>query len=41
MKAFILSLVVLVAISALSALALGFVPMSSSDVFTSAPNVRL
>jgi hypothetical protein len=41
MKAFILSLVALVAITAVSALVLQFVPMSSSDVFSERPNVRL
>jgi hypothetical protein len=41
MKAFILSLVALVAITVASAAALRFVPMSSSDVFSERPNVRL
>jgi hypothetical protein len=41
MKAFILSLIALVAITALSAAALQFVSMSASDVFSEKPNVRL
>lgn len=41
MKAFIFSLLALVAITAISAAALNFVPMSSSDVFSEKPNVRL
>jgi hypothetical protein len=41
MKAFILSLLALVAITAISAAALHFVPMSASDVFSEKPNVRL
>jgi hypothetical protein len=41
MKAFILSLFALVAITVLSAMALNFVPMSASDVYTERPNVRL
>jgi len=41
MKAFILSLVAIAAISVLSAAALQLVPMSSSDVFTERSNVRL
>jgi hypothetical protein len=41
MRAFILSLVAIAVISALSAAALQLVPMSSSDVFSERPNVRL
>jgi hypothetical protein len=41
MKAFILSLVALVAITAASAVVLQMMPMSASDVFSSKPNVRL
>ena len=41
MKAFFLSLVALAAITVLSAFALRLVPMSSSDVFSARPNVRL
>jgi hypothetical protein len=41
MKAFVLSLVALVVITAVAAATLSFVPMASSDVFTSRPNVRL
>jgi hypothetical protein len=41
MKAFIFSLVALAAITAVSALALNFVPMSASDVYSEKPNVRL
>jgi hypothetical protein len=41
MKAFILSLLALVAITAISAAALRFVPMSASDVYSEKPNVRL
>jgi hypothetical protein len=41
MRAFILSLVALAVITAVSAAALRFVPMSASDVFTEKPNVRL
>ena len=41
MKAFILSLLALVVITALSAAALQLVPMSASDVFSEKPNVRL
>ena len=41
MRAFILSLVALAAITAISAAALRFVPMSATDVFTEKPNVRL
>lgn len=41
MKAFVLSIVALVAITAISAIALRMVPMSSSDVYSSHPNVRL
>ena len=41
MKAFILSLVALAAITAIAAVGLRFVPMSASDVFTERPNVRL
>jgi hypothetical protein len=36
MKAFIFSLIALVAITAISAAALRFVPMSASDVFSEA-----
>ena len=41
MRAFVLSLVALAVITAVSALALQLVPMSSSDVFSEKPNVRL
>jgi hypothetical protein len=41
MRAFILSLIALAAITAISAAALQFVPMSSSDVYSEKPNVRL
>jgi hypothetical protein len=41
MRSFIFSLVALVVITALSAVALQLVPMSSSDVFSERPNVRL
>jgi hypothetical protein len=41
MRGFIFSLVALVAITVLSAVALRLVPMSSSDVFSERPNVRL
>jgi hypothetical protein len=41
MRAFILSLIALAAITAISATALRFVPMSSSDVYSEKPNVRL
>ena len=41
MRAFILSLIALVAITVISAVALRFVPMSASDIFTEKPNVRL
>jgi hypothetical protein len=41
MKAFIVSLLALAAITALSAVALRFVPMSASDVYSEKPNVRL
>jgi hypothetical protein len=41
MRAFILSLVALAAITAISAAALRFVPMSASDVYSEKPNVRL
>lgn len=41
MKAFISSLVALVVITAIAAAALRLVPMSSSDVFSERPNVRL
>ena len=41
MKAFVASIIAIVVIAAAAAIALQFVPMSSSDVFTSAPNVRL
>jgi len=41
MKAFILSLLALAAITAISAAALQFVPMSASDVYSEKPNVRL
>jgi hypothetical protein len=41
MKAFVLSLVALVAITAIAAAALQFVPMSASDVFSEKLNVRL
>ena len=41
MRAFILSLIALAAITAISAVALRYVPMSSSDVYSEKPNVRL
>jgi hypothetical protein len=41
MRAFILSLVAIAVIVVLSATALQLVPMSSSDVFSERPNVRL
>ncbi len=41
MKAFILSLVALAVITAVSAVVLEQLPMSSSDVYTEKPNVRL
>jgi hypothetical protein len=41
MRAFILSLVALVVITLASAVALTFVPMSASDVYSDRPNVRL
>ena len=41
MRAFILSLIALAAITAISAAALRFVPMSASDVYSEKPNVRL
>jgi hypothetical protein len=41
MKAFVLSLVALVAITALSAAVLQTLSMSASDVFSAKPNVRL
>jgi hypothetical protein len=41
MRAFIFSLVALAVITTLSAVVLQFVPMSSSDVFSEGPNVRL
>jgi type II secretory pathway pseudopilin PulG len=41
MRAFIFSLVAIAVISVLSAAALQLVPMSSRDVFTERPNVRL
>jgi hypothetical protein len=41
MKAFVWSLVALVAITLVSAAALRYVPMSASDVYTEKPNVRL
>lgn len=41
MKAFILSLIALVVITAVAAGTLRFVPMSSSDVFSERSNVRL
>jgi hypothetical protein len=41
MRAFVLSLIALAVITALSATALRFVPMSSQDVFSERPNVRL
>ncbi|HZT49862.1 MAG TPA: hypothetical protein VFA64_17955 [Hyphomicrobiaceae bacterium] len=41
MRAFILSLVALVVITAAAAVALRYVPMSASDVYSDRPNVRL
>ena len=41
MRAFVLSLIALTAITAISAFALQYVPMSSSDVYSEKPNVRL
>lgn len=41
MKAFVLSLVVLVVITVASAVVLQLVPMSASDIYSSKPNVRL
>jgi len=41
MKAFILSLIALAALTAASAVVLQQLPMSSSDVYSSKPNVRL
>ncbi len=41
MKAFILSVVALVAIAFAAAIGLSLVPMSSSQVYSSHPNVRL
>ena len=41
MRAFILSLVALAVITAVSAVVLQQMPMSASDVFSSRPNVRL
>jgi hypothetical protein len=41
MRAFIFSLVAIVAISVLAAAALTLVPMSSSEVFSEHSNVRL
>ena len=41
MKAFVLSVIALAAITALSALVLQSAPMSSSDVYSERPNVRL
>ena len=41
MRAFIFSLIALAAITAISAAALRFVPMSASDVYSEKPNVRL
>ena len=41
MKAFVLSLVALVVITAVSAVVLQMLPMSASDVFSEKPNVRL
>ena len=41
MKAFAMSLLALVIITAVAATALRFVPMSSSDVYQEKPNVRL
>jgi hypothetical protein len=40
-KAFILSLIALAAITAASAFILQSMPMSSSDVYSEKPNVRL
>lgn len=41
MKAFLLSLVLLVAISTVAAIGLTVVPMSSQDAYTERSNVRL
>lgn len=41
MKAFVLSLVALVGITVVAALALKLVPMSSSEVYSEHSNVRL
>jgi hypothetical protein len=41
MKAFITSVILLVAITAAAAFGLGMVPMSAKDVYTSNQNVRL
>ncbi len=41
MKAFLLSLVALAAITVVASLALHLVPMSSSEVYSAGPNVRL
>ena len=41
MKAFVLSLVALVGITVVAALALNLVPMSSSEVYSEHSNVRL
>jgi hypothetical protein len=41
MKAFVLSLIALVVITAVSAAVLQMLPMSASDVFSAKPNVRL
>jgi thiamine transporter ThiT len=41
MRAFVLSLIVLVAITAAAAFVLQLVPMSSSDVYSVRQNVRL
>lgn len=41
MKAFVMSLMLLVAITALAAVGLNFTSRSASDAFTERPNVRL
>jgi hypothetical protein len=41
MKAFILSIVALAVITVAASFALQLVPMSSSEIFSSRPNVRL
>lgn len=41
MKAFVLSLIVLAAVTLVAAASLNLVPMSSSDVYSAHSNVRL